>query len=164
MPGQRTPMLSTPIRKMALAALIAFSLDQLSKQAMLGWLDLATVHRIAVWPPYLNFLMAWNPGINFGVLGDYGARWVLVAVSVAVSLWLAVWASTQHGWLVPLAAGAVIGGALGNALDRVMYGAVVDFINMSCCGMHNPYAFNLADVWIAVGMVVIAVGHEKRHQ
>ena len=148
--------------RMTLAACIAFGLDQLSKVAVLQWLDLASVHAIEVWPPYLNFLMAWNRGINFGILSSFDGRWVLVAFSIAVSLALAAWVRNKQGWMLPLATGAVVGGALGNALDRVIYGAVVDFLNMSCCGIINPYAFNIADVLIVVGMVDIAIGHEAK--
>jgi signal peptidase II len=52
---------------------------------------------------------------------------------------------------MPLAIGFVTGGALGNALDRVTYGAVADFLNTSCCGIRNPYSFNIADIFIFVG-------------
>lgn len=148
--------------RMALSALIAFSLDQLSKVAMIHWLDLPSVHTIPVWPPYLNFLMAWNRGVNFGFLSNYDGHWLLVAFSVAVSLGLAAWVRNKRGWLLPLATGAVVGGALGNALDRVIYGAVVDFLNMSCCGFNNPYSFNIADVLIACGAVFMAIGHEAK--
>lgn len=148
--------------RMVLSALIAFSLDQLSKVAMIHWLDLASVHTIHVWPPYLNFVMAWNTGVNFGFLSNFDGHWLLVALSIAVSLGLAAWVRNKRGWLLPLATGAVVGGALGNALDRVIYGAVVDFLNMSCCGINNPYSFNVADVLIACGMVFIVIGHERQ--
>ncbi|MEO7496600.1 MAG: signal peptidase II [Massilia sp.] len=153
---------STPILRMALAALLAFGLDQFSKVAMLHWLDLGSVLKIPVWPAYLNFLMAWNRGVNFGFLSHFDGRWLLVVFSIAVSLWLTAWVRHQRGWVLPLATGAVVGGALGNALDRVIYGAVVDFLNMSCCGFNNPYSFNIADVLIVVGMLVIAFGHERK--
>lgn len=147
---------------MGLTALIAFSLDQLSKFAMIHWLDLASVHTVKVWPPYLNFVMAWNKGVNFGFLSNFDVKWLLVAFSIAVSIGLAVWVRDKRGWLLPVATGAVIGGALGNAVDRAIYGAVVDFLNMSCCGISNPYSFNIADVLIACGMVVIAIGSENK--
>ena len=54
-------------------------------------------------------------------------------------------------------AGLLIGGALGNAYDRIRYGAVVDFLNMSCCGIQNPYAFNVADIFIFVGAIGLAI-------
>jgi signal peptidase II len=151
-----------PIVRMALAALVAFSLDQFSKVVMIYWLDLATVHTIAVWPPYLNFVMAWNTGVNFGFLSNFDARWLLVALSIAISLWLAAWVRNKGGWILPLATGAIVGGALGNALDRAIYGAVVDFLNMSCCGINNRYSFNIADVLIACGAVFIAFVHESK--
>ncbi len=56
-----------------------------------------------------------------------------------------------------LAAGLLVGGALGNALDRVLHGAVADFLNMSCCGIRNPYAFNLADVGIFAGAIALVI-------
>ena len=150
--------------RIAIASLVFFGLDRLSKVVIVQWLDLATVHHFPVWPPYLNFVMAWNKGVNFGLLGGFDARWVLVALSIAVSLALASWASKKTGWAVLLASGAIIGGALGNAYDRVVYGAVADYLNMSCCGIANPYSFNVADVWIFGGAIflVLATDFGKR--
>ena len=162
MSHQLNRMSSTPMLRLALSALLAFGLDQLSKLVMLRWLDLASVHAVEVWPPYLNFVMAWNTGINFGLFSGYDGHWLLVAFSIAVALGLAAWVRNKRGWMLPLAAGAVVGGALGNALDRAMYGAVVDFLNMSCCAINNPYSFNLADVFIACGAVFIAIGHDAK--
>lgn len=147
---------------MAFAALVAFGLDQLSKVIIIHSLDLASVHTIHLWPPYLNFVMAWNTGINFGFLSHYDAHWLLVAFSVAVSLGMAAWVRNKRGWMLPLATGALVGGALGNALDRALYGAVVDFLNMSCCAINNPYSFNLADVFIACGAVFIAISYDAK--
>jgi len=145
---------------MAIASLIAFGLDRLSKVVIVHGLDLASVHRIPVWPPYLNFVMAWNKGVNFGFLNAFDARWLLVAISIVVSIALALWVRNKSGWVVPLAAGAIIGGALGNAYDRVVYGAVADYLNMSCCTIDNPYSFNVADVLIFGGAIVLMWGHE----
>lgn len=162
MPLRLSTMLSTPLRRLALAVLLAFGVDQLSKVFVLKALDLATVHTVPVWPPYLNFLMAWNAGINFGFLSGYDARSLLAGFAIVVSAGMAFWVRDKAGWLLPLATGAVVGGALGNAADRLIYGAVVDFINMGCCGIVNPYSFNLADVWIAAGMVAIVMGQNSR--
>jgi signal peptidase II len=145
---------------MAIAALVAFGLDRLSKVVIVQGLDLASVHRIPVWPPYLNFVMAWNKGVNFGFLNAFDARWLLVAISIVVSIALALWVRNKSGWVVPLAAGAIIGGALGNAYDRVVYGAVADYLNMSCCTINNPYSFNVADVLIFGGAIVLMWGQE----
>lgn len=146
--------------RMAIAALIAFGLDRLSKVVIVQWLDLVSVHRIPVWPPYLNFVMAWNKGVNFGFLNAFDARWMLVAISIVVSVALALWVRNRSGWMVPLAAGTIIGGALGNAYDRIAYGAVADYLNMSCCTIDNPYSFNVADVLIFGGAIVLMWGHE----
>jgi signal peptidase II len=136
---------------MVLTAFIAFGLDRLSKIIIVHWLDLASVYKIQIWPPYLNFVMAWNTGVNFGILNNFDGRWFLVTFSIAVSLALAFWVRNKGRWLLPLASGAVIGGALGNAYDRVVYGAVADYLNVSCCTIQNPYSFNVADVLIFVG-------------
>jgi signal peptidase II len=138
-----------------LASALAFGLDRLSKIIIVEVLDLISVGTILIWPPYFQFVMAWNKGVNFGVLSDFDARWLLVAFSVAVSMALAIWARKLSGWVLPLAAGTIIGGALGNAYDRVVYGAVADYLNVSCCGINNPYSFNVADVLIFGGAFII---------
>jgi len=101
--------------------------------------------------------MAWNRGINFGIGAGADLRWVLIAVAVAVSAALALWVLVRAKRRVATGTGLVIGGALGNALDRVQYGAVADFLNMSCCGIDNPFAFNVADTAIFLGAAVIAL-------
>jgi signal peptidase II len=150
-----------PLLRIAIVSLLFFGLDRLSKIVIVERLDLATIQKIPVWPPYLNFVMAWNKGVNFGWLGGFDARWLLVALSVAVSLVLASWARKKAGWAVLLASGAIIGGALGNAYDRVVYGAVADYLNMSCCGINNPYSFNVADVWIFGGALFLVLALES---
>ena len=142
------------------AAFIAFGVDRLSKVVIVEWLNLASVQKISVWPPYLNFVMAWNKGVNFGFLNSFDARWVLVTISIAATLALTLWARNKSGWVLTLAAGAVAGGALGNAYDRIIYGAVADYINVSCCMINNPYSFNVADVLIFGGAAFLVFGHE----
>lgn len=151
---------------MAAGTLVTFVLDQVSKFAVVHWLDLATAHVIPVVPPYLMFKMAWNDGANFGLLQGNN-RWTLVALSLAVSVMMFLWTPRTRGRIAPFAGGMVIGGALGNAFDRVLYGAVADFLNMSCCGFENPYAFNVADAAIFLGAVLLLIsgfirGHAKR--
>jgi signal peptidase II len=89
-------------------------------------------------------------------LSQLGSRGVLVAFSLAVSLGLAAWAQTTRGWILPLEIGFVIGGALGNALDRATYGAVADFLNTSCGGIRNPYSFNVTDIFVFLGVGLFA--------
>ncbi|WP_296425660.1 signal peptidase II [Yoonia sp.] len=136
-----------------------FLLDQASKYYVVHWLGLINEQdgRITVWPPFLEFRMAWNRGVNFGLFADFDMRWVLVGVAVAISAAVLIWLRKAGGskW-VYVAAGLLIGGALGNVVDRVFYGAVADFINMSCCGINNPYAFNVADIAIFAGAIGLA--------
>ena len=150
-----------PLLRLAVAAAIAFGLDRLSKVAVLHWLDLGAAQVIHVWPPYLDLVMAWNTGVNFGLLGDYGGRWVLVAFAVVFSLAVAVWVRNKRGWVLPIAIGVAVGGALGNAFDRIVYGAVADYLNMSCCGIRNPWSFNVADIFVFCGMILAALNLER---
>ncbi|MEM9735422.1 MAG: signal peptidase II [Pseudomonadota bacterium] len=134
-------------------ALLSFLVDQASKVWVLEVLDLPARGVIHVAPPYLVFVMAWNEGINFGI--PFGGRWFLVALAVGISGALAWWVLTKNRGVLALAGGLVVGGALGNALDRVLYGAVADFLNMSCCGVQNPFSFNVADTAIFLGAALI---------
>jgi len=147
------------MRGLAITALGAFLIDQISKWAILYVLELPAIGFYPVYPPFLQFSMAWNYGINFGLFAQESdvTRWVLVGLSCAVSAFVVGWAYRQQlGLWARLCAGLLIGGALGNALDRVIHGAVVDFLNMSCCGINNPYAFNVADIFIFAGAIGLA--------
>lgn len=156
------------MRLIGLTALVFFVLDQASKFVILRVLHLDTRFAIDVLPPFFNLRMAWNRGINFGLFANDAAvmRWALVLLAVTVAAVIAVWAarSLRHPANHVLA-GVLVGGALGNALDRVLHGAVVDFINMSCCGIDNPFAFNIADAGIfagALGLALVSGMLEKR--
>jgi signal peptidase II len=146
----------------ALTAAAVFALDQASKLAVVQGLNLIERGVIEVVPPFLVFRMAWNKGINFGLFAHDAdvMRWVLIAVALAISLWVWVWIRREGAApRAQIAGGLLIGGALGNVVDRVVYGAVADFLNMSCCGIDNPFAFNVADVTIfagAVGLVLFS--------
>lgn len=152
---------------MRLATIIAgatFALDQLSKLAVVRGLDLMNRGEIDVFPPYLVFRMAWNRGINFGMFANDAdlVRWVLIVVSVVIATWVWVWVRRDApGRWAQVSAGLLMGGAMGNVIDRLFYGAVADFLNMSCCGIENPYAFNVADIAIfagAFGLVLFTGG------
>ena len=155
------------MRRFWITAAAVFGLDQITKLVVVFWLDLINRVEIDVFPPFLVFRMAWNRGINFGLLshGSDIARWGLIAVALAISAWVIWWMrrEAENRW-AQLSGGLLVGGALGNVVDRVAYGAVADFLNMSCCGIENPYAFNVADIAIfvgAVGLVFFAEGKPK---
>lgn len=141
-----------------------FLLDQVTKYWIVHLLELRTRGEIDVLPPYLNFRMAWNYGINFGLLSGEAAvtKWILVAVALGIVAFVLVWLHKEPpGRLGLISGGLLVGGALGNVIDRLLYGAVADFLNMSCCGFSNPYAFNVADITIfagAFGLVLFAGG------
>ncbi len=141
--------------RMYLTAAFVFVLDRISKWFVLNVIDLPSMGDIDVLPPVLNLRMAWNFGVNFGLLADDGAfvRWLLIAVALAITLAVAFWMRSERGAAARISAGVLIGGALGNVFDRIVYGAVADFLNMSCCGIDNPYSFNVADVAIFIGAV-----------
>ena len=143
------------MRTVAIVALITFVIDQLSKWVVVHLMGLDTRLAIDVLPPFLNFRMAWNYGINFGLLnGGETTKWVLISVALGIVLFVLVWLRRDPpGWPGLVAGGLLVGGAIGNVVDRLLYGAVADFLNMSCCGIENPFAFNVADIAIFAGAV-----------
>lgn len=133
-------------------ALAAALVDQLLKAWIIGLLDAAPVHKIVL-TPYFDLVMAWNRGISYGLLrqdSDAG-RWVLVVVTLAVVLALAYWLAQLQDRLPALSLGLIIGGAMGNAIDRIRFGAVADFFSFHI-GSFYWYIFNLADVAIVAGV------------
>ncbi len=147
-------------------SLSVLALDQLTKVLVVWWLDLRTLGVIDVWPPYLNFRMAWNRGVNFGLFSGSSdvTRWILIAIAGAITLWVIVWIRRdQPGRAAEISAGLLVGGAAGNVIDRLTYGAVADFLNVTCCGIDNPFAFNVADMSIFAGALglVFFTGHKK---
>ena len=142
------------MRRVALVATLIFVIDQITKIGVVFGLDLKNRHEIDVISPFLDFRMAWNQGVNFGLFASATevTRWVLIVLSLVITGWVWVWIQRgRHGKWMQISAGVLIGGALGNVVDRVAYGAVADFLNMSCCGFENPYSFNVADIAIFVG-------------
>lgn len=144
------------MRLATLTTSVTFALDQVSKLAVVQGLDLVNRGVIEVVPPFLVFRMAWNRGVNFGLFAHDAdlVRWGLVVLALAISVWVWLWVRKENpGRLAQISAGLLIGGALGNVIDRILYGAVADFLNMSCCGIENPYAFNVADIAIFAGAI-----------
>lgn len=146
------------------AALAAFAFDRVVKWWVVVELDLISRGVIEVAPPFLRLTMAWNEGANFG-LGAGLAREFWIVLAVAISLGLLVWSLRMGEVGRRAAVGVLVGGALGNALDRALWGAVADFLNMSCCGLANPWAFNPADIFIfagALGLILLDPSDYKR--
>jgi signal peptidase II len=128
-------------------------MDQLSKIYVVQYLNLKEKLSIDVINPILNFRMAWNRGINFGLFntGGNAAKIILVALSLGICGGLLLWVRNSKDSVQAFSVGLIIGGALGNAADRIIFGAVADFLNMSCCGFRNPFSFNVADIAIFIG-------------
>ncbi len=143
-----------------------FLIDQISKYVVVHGLGLISRHEIDVIPPFFNLRMAWNEGVNFGLGAGSSPilKWGLIVLAVVISGFVLWWmAREKPGTKGYIAAGLLIGGALGNVVDRVVYGAVADFINMSCCGIENPFAFNVADIAIFIGAIglILFTGKKK---
>ncbi|MEM9581526.1 MAG: signal peptidase II [Pseudomonadota bacterium] len=153
------------MRFLFLAALFGFLTDQLSKVWVMYGLNMQVGDELAILPPLLVFKFGWNPGINFGLFSGSPdtARWILIALAIGISGFLIWWARRSLSRTVTFAgAGLIVGGALANALDRVLYGAVADFLNMSCCGINNPFIFNIADIWIFAGAFAIIIFTDEK--
>ena len=142
-----------------LFAFLFLILDQLAKWFVVFYLELQQKLFLNLNNQFLNFYMAWNRGINFGLFeGDSVVQaYLLTAISVVISIVFFIWLKNSTSFKTHILAGLVVGGALGNALDRILYGAVADFINVTCCGFRNPYSFNLADIFIFIGLVGLLV-------
>ena len=137
-----------------------FVADQASKWAVVTVMGLEQRLFIPVWDPYVNFVMAWNRGINFGLFGSGSdiTRFILIALALVICAWVWVWVKREGAGLgMQISAGLLIGGALGNVIDRIRWGAVADFLNMTCCGFRNPYSFNIADIAVFVGAAGLIV-------
>ncbi len=136
----------------ASVALAAGGADQLFKAWAVGVFQASPVQKIVL-APFFDMVMAWNRGISYGLLkqdSDTG-RWILVAVSLGAVVALTVWLAQLTSRLPALSLGLVIGGAVGNAIDRIRFGAVADFFSFHI-GSFHWYIFNLADVAIVAGV------------
>ncbi len=153
-----------PITRILSIAAAIIVLDRALKIWVVEWMDLRSIYAIDIWPPYLNLRMGWNEGINFGLFGSGSdvTKWILVGIGIAITAGLLFWFRNAKGFWLQLSVGLVIGGAIGNIYDRLTYGGVADFLNMSCCGINNPYAFNVADISIFVGVVGLVFLDEKK--
>lgn len=142
-------------RRLGLAgAALALVLDQVTKQAALDLFSPAA--RVEVLP-VLDFTLAWNRGVSFGFFGSGGVPpWTFILISIGIVGFLAVLMWREASQFGALGYGLIVGGALGNVVDRAIYGAVVDFI-LAHWGEWSFPVFNVADTAITLGVVLILI-------
>ena len=151
--------MTSPLRAGIVAAAIALVLDQASKLWLLFVFDLGRKGAVAV-TPFFDLVLAWNTGISYGWFqqdGPVGAA-VLLGFKVVAVIALAIWMARSKTRLATIGLGLIIGGAIGNAIDRAAYGAVVDFalFHIQWGGKTlNWYVFNIADAAIVVGVAAL---------
>ncbi|SDN45441.1 signal peptidase II [Methylobacterium phyllostachyos] len=143
----------TPFRAGLTALLLTLLLDQASKLGLYVGTDLVLTQpwRLA---PFADFVVVWNRGVSYGLFQQEGGfgRWLLVALSLAAALGLGLWMRRAGSRLLAVALGLIVGGALGNAIDRAVYGAVFDFVHLHA-GRWSWYVFNIADAAIVAGVI-----------
>jgi lipoprotein signal peptidase len=145
------------IHRRALMALYVMALVAVGDQLSKWWIvhvRMIPTPRVLPVTPFLNFVLVWNKGVTFGLLNQVDRRfmpWVLVAAAVLVLFLLGRWLwRTSSAW-VAVALGAIMGGAIGNIVDRARFGAVIDFLDFYY-GDYHWYAFNIADAAIVTGV------------
>jgi len=139
-----------------IAALI-FALDQLAKWTVTGPLQVARLGDQRVLLPIFNLTYTQNNGISLGLLNATTpvGRWMLVALTSAIAVAVAVWIGREKNRVDQIALGMVLGGALGNILDRVRHGYVVDFADLHIGDFRPFLVFNVGDAAISIGVVIL---------
>jgi signal peptidase II len=145
-----------------IVAAVILALDQLSKTFVLFGLDfIKSLSGLPVEPieifPFFNIVMVWNPGISYGLFQAESEfqRWLLVVFSVGVVSLLIWWLRGIKDLRLAQAIGLIIGGAVGNVIDRIAYGKVADFFHLHAFG-YSWYVFNVADTAIVFGVILMA--------
>jgi signal peptidase II len=135
------------------AALLTLALDQAHKYWMLDVYRIGERGRVEI-TPFFDLVMAWNKGVSYGLFPQQGSagRLVLIVVSLIAVGGLFVWMANSMTRFAALSLGLIIGGALGNLTDRLVYGAVADFFHFHV-GDFSWYIFNVADVAITAGVI-----------
>ncbi|WP_172628294.1 signal peptidase II [Bradyrhizobium ivorense] len=151
--------MSSPVRAGVLAAVVTLIADQASKLWLLYVLEIARHAPVRV-TPFFDLVLAWNPGISFGWFQSESpaAQIALMVIKAAAVIALAIWMARSRTWLATVSLGLIIGGAIGNGIDRFAYGAVVDFALFHIeIGekTFSWYVFNLADVAIVAGVAAL---------
>ncbi len=137
-------------------AAIGAGIDQTSKWLVVHALQLpvGVPHKLL---PFLDMTLIWNHGISYGLFDNVGdlSRWILITFGVLITggfIWAMGQATSQMN---KFAYALIISGAIGNLIDRLVYGAVVDFISLHAAGFYW-YVFNIADIWISLGVILLA--------
>lgn len=127
-------------------------LDQLTKWWVLEVIDLDRIGQVVV-APFFNLTMVWNRGVTFGLLGSdlWFKPLLLGGLALVIAALLLRWLARAESWRIAWGLGLVLGGAVGNVIDRARFGAVVDFVHLHAAGYHW-YVFNLADSAIVCGV------------
>ena len=148
----------TPKRAGWMVAIGALIADQLSKNYLLYGLDFRSLGPAARTQvlPFFDLVMVWNRGVSYGLFqaGSFAGMAVLTIFSLVAVVALSWWLIKAERLILGVGLGLVIGGALGNVIDRILYGAVADFFHFYAFG-HDWYVFNVADAAITVGVVVL---------
>jgi len=157
--GRLTP-LGTTIAALTLIA------DQLSKFWMIYVYEITDRGKVVL-TPFFDLVIVWNEGISYGLFpqGSRAGQGVLIAIALAATVALMIWLARTTSMLAAISIGLIMGGALGNAIDRALYGAVADFFSLHGFGFYW-YIFNLADLAIVVGVIGVLYetlfgGHKK---
>jgi signal peptidase II len=156
-----------PVSPLGLSiAAVTVLLDQAHKTWMLYVYDIGAKGTVAV-TSFFDLVLVWNQGISYGLLPQQSAlgRWGLILFAVFASAALAVWLARLDSRLAAASIGLIIGGAIGNGIDRILYGAVADFFSFHAFG-YQWYVFNVADTAIVAGVVGLLYdslfrGHKK---
>jgi len=141
------------ISGLVLAAIVAV-LDLYSKQLIFGILNQTAGHKIVI-TGFFNLVKVYNTGVSFGLFDDiaYGKH-ILVVLAFIIAMVLLFWLASCDDKVLAIAIGLVIGGAFGNMIDRALFGAVADFVDIHVNGYHWP-AFNVADSSITIGATIL---------
>lgn len=131
-----------------------FVADQGTKYWVLHGAQLTDGHVLKLLP-VLNLVLVWNHGITFGMFAGAGSRILFVGIATMVIAALLAWLWRSEDWLKILAIGAIAGGAAGNVLDRLNFGAVVDFLQAHVAGLYFPWVFNVGDSAICCGVAAL---------
>ncbi|MCF8469134.1 MAG: signal peptidase II [Sneathiella sp.] len=133
---------------------LVIALDQISKVYLI---DVMAQYPAGIEvTPFFNLVMVWNRGVSFGMFASSDMRWILVGVSAIISIVVLLWLRKATNRALTIGLGLVLGGAIGNIIDRVRLGAVADFFDFDLIFMRWP-AFNVADMAIVCGVALIVL-------